>query len=104
MQIQINTDSHIEGSLRLEAYVKSEIEEGLKRFSDQITRVEVHLSDVNGQKSGEDDKRCVIEARLKGIKPVVVTHQAKTIDLALAGCTEKLKKSLDSTVGRHRKR
>jgi ribosome-associated translation inhibitor RaiA len=100
MQIQINTGSHIEGSQRLESFVKSEVEGGLKRFSDQITRVEVHFSDVNGQKGGHDDKRCVMEARLKGVKPIAATHQAATLDLALSGCMEKIKKSLDSTLGR----
>ena len=36
-------------------------------------RVEVHLSDENGKKQGEADKRCKLEARLSGLAPVGVT-------------------------------
>jgi len=68
MTIQFNTDSNIKGSEKLRAYLTSFISEELSRFSKQITRVEVHLSDVNGPKEGLNDKRCVIEARIEGMK------------------------------------
>ena len=58
------------------------IREGLARFSDKITRVELHLSDVNGDRGG-NDKRCVIEVRPNGLDPVVTTEQADTIDKAV---------------------
>ena len=45
MQIQVNTDSNIEGREKLTAHVRSVVESALNRFSDRITRVEVHLSD-----------------------------------------------------------
>ncbi len=32
--------------------------------------MEVHRSDENGSKSGQNDKRCVTEARLEGRQPV----------------------------------
>ena len=47
MQIEISTDSNIEGREKLATHVKGVVESALNRFSDQITRVEVHLSDVN---------------------------------------------------------
>ncbi len=50
MQIQISTDHNIDGNEALAAHVKSETEHSLSRFSEQITRVEVHLSDENSDK------------------------------------------------------
>jgi ribosome-associated translation inhibitor RaiA len=103
MKIQINTDNNIEGSQKLTSYLTSLITDGLARFSGQITRVEVHLSDVNGRKEGEDDKRCMIEARLEGMQPMVVTDQALTSERAVSGAIDKLTSKMDSRIGRKRK-
>lgn len=100
MQIQINTDRNIAGHEKVAAQFRTVVKDALKRFSDQITRVEVHLSDENSHKRGQDDKRCVLEARLEGIQPITVTHQAVTLDQAVDGAANKLKKSLESTLGR----
>lgn len=101
MQVQINTDRHIVGDEQLAREVETALVKALDRFTDQITRLEVHLGDENSNhKSGADDKRCMIEARLRGLQPIAATHQAPTIDLAVAGAAEKLKRALDSTLGR----
>ena len=72
----------------------------LGRFADKVTRVEIHLSDVNSQKGGENDKRCLMEARVTNRQPVAVTEQAATRDQAVDGAAQKLKRSLDSTLGK----
>jgi ribosome-associated translation inhibitor RaiA len=100
MHVQINTDSNIEGHEELAIRVKGVVESVLSRFSDRITRVEVHLSDQNGDKSGQDDKRCMLEARLEGRQPTVVTHQAASLDEAVDGAADKLKRFLESTLER----
>ncbi|MDP1966431.1 MAG: HPF/RaiA family ribosome-associated protein [Reyranella sp.] len=100
MQIQINTDSNIEGREDLAASVQAVVEGAVQRFSDRITRVEVHLSDENSRKSGHDDKRCMMEARVEGRQPTAVTHRAATLDQAVDGAAEKLKRSLESTLER----
>ena len=100
MQIQVNTDKNIEGREALVAHVEATLTHALDRFSDRITRLEVHLSDENGDKSGQDDKRCMIEARLEGRQPNAVTCNAGTLHQAIAGATDKLKKTLDSTIER----
>ncbi|MDP2270439.1 MAG: HPF/RaiA family ribosome-associated protein [Archangium sp.] len=100
MQIQINTDINIEGREALASQVKGVVESALSRFSDSITRIEVHLSDQNGAKPGQDDKRCMMEARLKGRQPSAVTHHAASLDEAVDGAAEKLKRSLESTLER----
>ena len=101
MQIQINTDHNIEGHEALAARVSGVIENALSRFSDHITRVEVHLSDENSdKKDGYDDMRCMIEARLEGRQPIAVTHQATTLDEAVDGAADKLVNLIESTLGR----
>jgi ribosome-associated translation inhibitor RaiA len=105
MQIQVNTDDQIEGREALARRVQAEVEQTLDRFSDQITRVEVHLSDENSAQKGATptgDKRCLIEARLAGRQPVAASHQAGTIDDALNGAAEKLKRLLESLVGKRK--
>ena len=100
MQVQVNTDNNIDGRDEFIRRVEAEVEGTLGRFGDQITRVEVHLSDVNAAKSGGDDKRCLMEARLAGRQPVAVSHEAATLEEAVDGAADKMKRSLDSTLGR----
>jgi ribosome-associated translation inhibitor RaiA len=100
MKIQVNTDAHIEGHERLVAHVSATIEQALKRFIDHVTRVEVHLRDENADKSGPQDQRCMLEARLQGRQPVAVTEHAATQEQAVHGATQKLVRLLDSTLGR----
>jgi len=102
MTIQFNTDSNITLGEKLRVPLISLISEELSRFSHQITRVEVHLSDENGPKEGQNDKRCLIEARLEGMKPIAVTNNANTHELAVEGAVEKLKTTLETILGRLR--
>ncbi|MFC2093971.1 HPF/RaiA family ribosome-associated protein, partial [Bacteroidota bacterium] len=69
MKIQFNTDSNITESKELRDSLIALISEGLSRFSEHITRLEVHLSDENSLKEGLNDKRCLLEARLEGRQP-----------------------------------
>ena len=101
MQIQIHTGHNIEGDKALTTQVSGVVADSLSRFSDRITHVDVHLSDENSdKKGGDDDMRCMIEARLKGHQPLAVTHQAATLDQAVDGATEKLTHLIEHTLGR----
>ena len=100
MQIQINTDESVEGNARLAAHIRTDIESRLARFARHITRIEVHLSDVNATKTGGDDQRCVLEARLEGRKPEAVTEHSATLQQAYTGATKKMQAVLESTLGR----
>ncbi len=102
MTIQINTDKNLSVHKAFEAQLDSLLSEELSRFSEHITRLEVHLSDENGNKQGLNDKRCMIEARLEGRQPIAVTDRANDYDLAVSGAIEKLKASLDTIVGKLR--
>lgn len=104
MQIQINTDRNIEGRETMAAQVSGIEESALSRFSDRITRIEVHLSDENrDKKGGHDDLRCMMEARLEGRQPVAVSHQAATVDQAVDGAVDKMTSLIDSNLGRQRR-
>ncbi|OIQ21664.1 MAG: ribosomal subunit interface protein [Flavobacterium sp. MedPE-SWcel] len=100
MLIQINTDKNIEGHQRLEEYFTEQLQNSLKKYEDRITRLEVHLSDENSTKGGGNDKKCTIEARAAGLKPVGVASQADTIEKAIVEATNKIKSALESTFGK----
>lgn len=100
MQILINSDSHIKGGDSATERVQSIVHAAVDRFEDRITRVEVHLSDTNGPKHGEREKRSVIEARVGGLRPIAVVHEAPTLLEALEGAADRLKRALEHTLGR----
>ncbi|MET1079759.1 MAG: HPF/RaiA family ribosome-associated protein [Pseudomonas sp.] len=99
MHVQVNSNQ-IEGNARLQEWVGSAVMARLERFEELLTRVEVHISDENAQKSGPDDKRCQIEARPKGHQPLSVSHKAADLDLAVEGAAEKMRHALEHLMGR----
>jgi hypothetical protein len=100
LQIQIRTDNNIHvhdhRATELEAIVKH----ALRHCSNHITRVEIHLSDVNGGKPGQQDKNCVMEARLEHRQPMAVSELADTVGESVTGAAEKLARLVKSTLGR----
>jgi hypothetical protein len=100
MQILVNSDNHIKGGESAVERVKAIVAGAVDRFQARITRIEVHLSDTNGPKHGDRDKRAVIEARVAGLRPIAVAHEAATLLEALEGATDKLTRALDHTLGR----
>jgi hypothetical protein len=101
MQVQINTDRNIDGNTATTELVEAIVRSELDRFRERITRVEVHLRDENSsQKGGSDDLRCTMEVRVAGIQPLAVSHDAGTLEDAASGAAGKLKRSLESTLGR----
>ncbi len=102
MQIQLNTDKHVQGDDAFNTWVERELRDRLGRFGDHITRIEVHLSDINGARAGDMDKRCKLEARLAGRQPLVVGHDAGKVADAIFGAADKLQRLMDTTLGRAR--
>lgn len=99
MQIQTNTDNTIEHNEALASHVESVVKESLNRFGDQLTRVEIHLSETRDHKSG-GTHRCVMEARIAGHPPITITDHAAGLHQSIHGAVEKLKRSIDHTLGR----
>ena len=100
MQVLVDTDHNIESSEQFSRRIEAEVRTALHRYADQITRVEVHLSDENGGKSGSADKRCLIEARPAGHQPLTVSNDAATLQGAFDGAARKMVHLLESTLGR----
>jgi ribosome-associated translation inhibitor RaiA len=100
MQILVNSDNHIKGGESAAERVQAIVEGAVDRFQTRITRIEVHLSDTNGPKHGEREKRTVIEARVAGLRPIAVSHEAPTLLEAIEGAADKLTRALEHTLGR----
>jgi sigma 54 modulation/S30EA-like ribosomal protein len=96
MTIQFNTDHNLDGNEKFSVYFMELISTELSRYRERITRVEVHVTDVNGHKGGPNDKRCVMEARVKGRGPVVVTCTGDTPEQVIQAALQKLSLSMES--------
>ena len=70
-------------------YIDRRVRLTLGRFAALISRVSVYVEDVNGPRGGGADKLCRIEARIQGMRAVVVEDRSKT-----------LRESFDQAIGR----
>jgi hypothetical protein len=100
MQVQVNTSNGIENKETLERWADSFLNESLARFRQEITRVEVQLTDENSGRKGAADKRCMLEARLNGHEPLAVNHHGETQDEAFRGATQRLVRLIEHTLGK----
>lgn len=100
MQVQVNTSNGVENKEALERWAGDFLNDALSRFRQEITRVEVQLSDESSGTRGAVDMRCMMEARLNGHEPLAVNHHAPTQDLAFRGAGEKLVRLLEHTLGK----
>jgi hypothetical protein len=100
MQFQFNTDANIQGNERLAEVAEAAVTSALGHLTDRLSRIEVHLADVNSAKGGADDIRCTIEARPEGMQPQTVTHHDANVEAALRGAARKIRALLDSEFGK----
>ncbi len=99
MAVFLRTDNHLNGGERLATFVESIAEGAIEHVKNQVTRVDVYLGDENSAaKSGDNEFRCSMEARIGGLKPLAVTHHAGSIDDAVRGAADKLQSVIDSTL------
>lgn len=102
MQIQIDTDHNIDGHEALSEHIREVVTHAMAHEATHITRIEVHLSDENGPKTGPKAIRCAMEARLEHHQPLNVTFDAESVHQAIAGAADKLARLVEQTVGRLR--
>ena len=100
MKIQLNSDNQVVVNAALTGAVKSTVRRVLGKFENQLTRIEVHLSDLNSHKSGFRDKRCQLEARPAGKRPVSVSDKSATIRQSVLGAATKMKRLLETSFGK----
>lgn len=98
MDIKINTDNRIDGHQRFIDNYTMELQKSMARFDNYVTTFEVYFSDENGDKSTPDDKKCVIEARVKHKNPERVSHNASEIHQSFEGAVKKMRTVLDKVV------
>ena len=100
MKIQVNSDDTIAVDASMTRFVKGEVNRVLARFAKKLTRVEVHLSDVDKRKTGQADKRCLIEVRPAGARPLSVSAKATKLASAVGQALGKMQRSLTTFFGR----
>ena len=100
MKIQVNSDKTIAVDASLTRFVEDEVSRVLGRFATRLTRVAVHLSDVDNRKTGQADKRCLIEVRPAGARPLSASAKATKMAAAVGEAVGKMQRSLTTFFGR----
>ena len=100
MQVQFNSDSSVMGTANVAERIEASVREKLARFEERLTRIEIHVRDVNGAKHGGDDKECTIEARPRGGRPIGVTEKAAKVDDAASRAARTLSQRLERVLGK----
>ena len=106
MDIRFNSDNAIEGTAEMADQVRDRITERLEtRFGARLTRVEVHVRDIDGDSNRSDGVEANLEARPKNGAPIVVSGRAAEPFDAVNAALGTLVTRLDSIFGkadRHR--
>jgi hypothetical protein len=100
MFIQINTDNRVDGHERLVARLEEVARAKLERFGERITRVEIHVSDLNGPTESPDLIRAQVELRPAGRRPLSASDTAGDAEAAVAGAVGKAATAFDRQIGR----
>lgn len=100
MQINIHADHTIDRHQGLDEHVQGVVHAALDRFGEHITSVEVHVTNELAEKLEDGENRCTMEARITGYKPVVAKDHNATLHQAVSGAADKLKRAIDSALGR----
>lgn len=99
MKLEVSIDTRAADRKGVIGAISAEVENGLKHYGARLTRVAVHLRDINGPRAGIDH-RCTLEARPAGLAPQAVTHDAESANEALKGAIGKMNSLLASTFGK----
>ncbi len=101
MHVQVKFGSDANGNAQWMQHITDVVESGLARFRDQLTGVQVFISDENSRsKAGGTDKRCLIEVRLAGMQPIAVRTHAATYEAAVSENVDKMERTLEHRLGR----
>ena len=104
MLVQINFGD-VQHSDAIATWVEERVNAQLGHLTEKLTRVEVHLRDDNSaSKSSHNDKRCVMEARIAGRRPLAVDHSGdemyKVIDETAGKLSRAVKKVAERSMHR----
>lgn len=101
MQFLVNSDNSIALAATPPARDREPRTGELARFTDWLTRVEVHLHDVDGPDvvTGQG-LEAMLEARPSGSQPLTVSHRAQCFREAVNGALAKLTARLETAFGK----
>jgi ribosome-associated translation inhibitor RaiA len=97
--VQINTDNQINSDAAANERLEERVREKLRRFERRLTHVEIHVSDANGAKGG-NDKRVSLEVRPTGHEPLAVHADAQRVEDAVTAAAVKAARALDHALGK----
>lgn len=99
MIFQFNSDNQLSAMTDVAERIETTVRAKLSRIEDQLTRVEVHVGDVNAAKGGAD-MHATVELRPASLAPVAGTHTAEALDVAVARATDKALTAYDRIIGK----
>ena len=99
MHVQINPAEGLKVTPALKEHLHASLSRVERRFGDRITRVEAHFKDVNGPKGGVN-KECMLEARVRGLDPLVAKAVHEGAYDAVKETAGKLEKVLEHRLGK----
>lgn len=100
MDFQFNSDRRIDGTDELATEIEGRVRDRLRRFASRLTRIELHLRDIDGTTNGANGIECVIEARPANGLPMAASERSREIMPAVNGAIVKLMSKMDSTFGK----
>ena len=102
MFVQIRTDNRLVSDAEANARLEEKVRAKLKRFEARLSDVEVHITDMNGAKGGDGDKKVSLEARVNGHAPVAVHAEAGRVETAVTAAADKAVRALEHAIGKER--
>ena len=103
MQVRVDVDDHIDGSEDVVTRGEGVVEGSLDRFLGQISRVDVHLGQLDHRQASHGDLCCRIEAYAGALSPIAVSHEAMTLTEAIHAAAAKLQRAVQTALGRRAK-
>lgn len=100
MKIELRT-SGIEMNDDLREHAERSLNFGLDWAAQDIERIVVTLSDINGPRGG-NDKRCQLRIPLPRIRDVVIEEVADDLQVAIARAVDRASRSLERRLSRQR--
>ncbi len=103
MQFQFNSDNRVDAGAATASNLETLVRQKLGHVTEHLSRVEVHVGDVNGPRRG-DRITCAVELRPNGMEPISARDEASNVEVAVASATDKALTAFNRQIGRQTSR